>query len=531
MVLKWNGFNQRLTSTFLHRSVIFFAIIIGCMLQMACRNTPHTPGIFSVKTFGAKGDSSTLDTKAIQEAIDAAEKAGGGTVVLTPGVYSSGTLFLKSNVTLRVEAGAVLKGSPRLEDYTALTWGHNNDRQPYHLLVAKDVHHITIEGAGIIDGNGIAFWKDYDPAMDPQWILAKEQKISPMLEVQNCTDVQIRDVTLTTGGGWTVHLYDSERIQVRGAKIINNVFAPNGDGIDISGCTDVVISDCIIKTCDDAICLKTMVDSKECKRITVTNCIIECSCAALKIGNESFRDISQVVFSNCVIYNSSRAFAVYAESAGTVEDIIVDNIVTDSKTPLLFNRPIHLSLYMPEPGAGSRNGDWMFKEGKQWNYEGRKPRLRNITITNFHATTQGRILMTAGEGYMIENLTLRNVVLTYPWIENPEARIDSVKSSQFAPVRREAKMAKAAIVAENIQNFFLDHVTVNWPEFDTIPSDWFFNRKIANGTLTPFYDTARQARQADFSVLWGRNIPGAIINMPFAKASALSLPVQDIKIR
>lgn len=524
-----NKTKLRFSSGFIKSKIAYLLCYLISMFMLACQSSEQQPGLFFAQAYGAKGDSTTLDTKAIQAAIDAAEKAGGGTVVLTPGIYSSGTLFLKNNVILRVEAGAVLKGSPRLEDYTPLTWGHNNDRQPYHLILAKDVHHVTIEGAGTIDGNGQAFWKDYDPAKDPQWILAKAEKISPMLEVQNCTDVQIKDVTLTTGGGWTVHLYDSERIQVQGAKIINNVFAPNGDGIDISGCTDVVISDCIIKTCDDAICLKTMVDTKECKRITVTNCIIECSCAALKIGNESFRDIRQVVFSNCVVYNSSRAFAVYAESAGTVEDIIVDNIVTDSKTPLLYNRPIHLSLYLPEPGAGSRNGDWMFKEGKQWDYEGRKPRLRNVTITNFHATTQGRILITAGEGYMIENLTLRNVVLTYPWIENPETRVDSIKSSQFAPVGREAKMANAAIVAENISNFYLDHVIVNWPETDTIPEDWFFVRKIANGTLTPFYDTDRRARQAEFSVLWGRNIPGAVINMPFARASDSKLSTLNVQ--
>jgi hypothetical protein len=498
--------------------------ILPLFLLHACKSLSEQTGLYSVRAFGARGDSATLDTKAIQAAIDAAYKAGGGTVVLTPGIYRSGTIFLKSHVTLRVEGGAVLKGSADLNDYVPMTWGHNRDRQPYHLVVARDAQNVTIEGSGTIDGNGQAFWQAYDPTKDPQWIMPKELKISPMMEIRECRDVRIRDVTLTTGGGWTLHLYNSDRVQVQGARILNNVQAPNGDGIDISGCTDVTISDCIIKTCDDGICLKTMVDSRESRRVTVTNCIIECFCAALKIGNESFRDISQVTFSNCVIYQSSRAFAIYAESAGTVEDVVVNNIVTDSRAPLLYNRPIHLSLRLPEPGNGGTNGDWMFKEGRQWDYQGRKPRMRNITITNFHAKTQGRILMTAQDGYMIENLTLQNVVLTYPWIENPETHVDAVRSSQFASVRREAKMAKAAVVAENIRHFNLDNLTINWPETDTIPAGWYFPRKIANGTLEPFIDTSHKARQAAFSALWGTNLQQSIVRIPNARSSSSSLP-------
>ncbi|MEM1136820.1 MAG: glycosyl hydrolase family 28 protein [Bacteroidota bacterium] len=510
---------MKMYQSFRLKVLLFLILIASCQPQQET-----DVGFFNIVKYGAVGDGKTLNTKSIQQAIDAAFEAGGGTVIIPPGKYVSGTIFLKDNVTLRVEGGATLFGSPNIEDYTEMTWGHNKDRQPYHLVMAKDAKNITIEGAGTIDGNGQSFWKEYDPSKDPQWIMAQELKVSPMMEIQDCVDVRIKDVTLTTGGGWTLHLYDSERIQVQGAKIINNVFAPNGDGIDISGCSDVTISDCIIKTCDDAICVKTMVDTKEAKRIAVTNCIIECSCAALKIGNETFRDIKQITFSNCIIYNSSRAFAVYAESAGTVEDITVNNIITDSKAPLLYNRPIHLSLYLPEPGAGGRNGDWMFKEKKQWNYEGRKPKLRNITISNFHAKTGGRILMTAGEGYMIENLTLRDVIMTYPWIEDPVPFVDDVTSSQFAPVRREAKMAKAAIVTENIKNFTLDNLIINWPETKEMPEDWQFEKKIANGTLKAFFPESTQARQAELSVIWGKNIQQGRINVPFAQASSTSMP-------
>jgi hypothetical protein len=489
----------------------------------------HYSGYLNIKDFGARGDSATLNTTAIQSAIDAAAAQGGGTVTVPPGVYLSGTIFLKDNTTLDVQSGAKILGSPNIEDYAVMTWGHNKDRQPRHLIVGKDARNIAIIGGGTIDGNGPAFWEDFDPAEDPQWKMAKPLKISPMVEIQDCQDVRIKDVLLLTGGGWTLHLYDSDRIQVQGVKIINDLFAPNGDGIDISGCHDVTISDCIIKTCDDAICLKTMVDTRDCKRVTVTNCVIECSCAALKIGNETFRDIKQVTFSNSVIYGSSRAFAIYAESAGTVEDIVVDNIITDSRAPLLYNRPIHLSLYLPEPGAGGRNGDWMHQEKKQYDYEGRKPRLRNVTITNFHAKTGGRILMTAGDGYAIENLTLRNVNLTYPWIEDPVPHVDEVTSSQFAPVKRAAKVAKAAIVTENIHNFVLDNVMINWPETEEVPADWQFPKKIANGTLKGFYPTRTEARQAELKVLYGRGLKNAILNTPLAKSSDGQQPYYDLK--
>lgn len=484
---------------------------------------------FNIVDFGAKGDSVTLCTKAIQRAIDAAEKKGGGTVIIPPGIYLSGTIFLKSNVTMEVQAEAKIFGSADTLDYVKMTWGHNADRQPYHLIVAKEAQNITICGSGTIDGNGHAFWKEWHSDSLPQWIRAKDTKISPMMEIQACKDVRIKDIKLLTGGGWTLHLYNSERVQVQGIKILNNLYAPNGDGIDISGCSDVTISDCIIRTCDDAICLKTMVDTRECKRITVTNCILECLCAALKIGNETFRDISQVTFSNCVIYGSSRAFAIYAESAGTISDITVSNIISDTKVPLLYNRPIHISLYLPDPGAGSRNGDWLFREGKQWNYEGRKPKLKNIIIHNFISTTDGRILITAGDGYMIENLILRDIILNYPWVENPIPYVDEVKSSQFAPVKKEAKTATAALVLENIQNLVAENIIVNWPESDTVPSEWQFRKKIANGTHTSFYPKYTKAVEKAFNGIYGRGLQGGYINTPLLSASDKNTLVYNIK--
>jgi hypothetical protein len=507
------------------RSLLIIALA-ACMYACLGSSGNH---IYNILDYGARGDSSFVNTLAIQRAIDACTAAGGGTVLVPPGIYISGTIHLKDNVKFEVMAGATILGSADLADYYEHKWGHNNDRQPYHLILAYRAKNIEICGGGIIDGNGPAFWKDFEPDSLPQWIMAKELKISPMFEVEECTDVRISDVTLKTGGGWTLHLYNSDHVQVRGVKILNNVYAPNGDGIDITGCYDVTISDCIIKTCDDAICVKTTVDSRDSKRIVVTNCVIECLCAALKIGNESFRDISQITFSNCVIYGSSRAFAIYAESAGTISDIVVDNIVTDSQVPLLYNRPIHLSLYLPAPGAGNRNGDWMFKDKVQWDYQGREPQMKNITISNFTAKTEGRILITAEDGRFIENLKLSNINLTYPWIENPITYVDEVKSSQFAPVKRSAKIAPAAMVLENVKNLQLSGLNITWPESDEVPMDWQFKKKIANGTLNSFFPVYGKAVEVDFHAIYGRGLSGGFIQAYGLTATSPVLKPIDIK--
>lgn len=509
------------TKSFLtaHSKLLVFVLLV---LTGPLANGAFKP-YFLITDYGAKGDSTTLCTAFIQKALDEAEKQGGGRVLVPPGVFSSGTIFMRNNVTLEVMAGAKIVGSPNIKDYVMDTWGHNRDRQPYHLIVGFRKHNFEICGGGMIDGNGPAFWQPFDMKTLPGWILAKDLKVSPMLEFKECQDVRVKDITLKTGGGWTMHLYDSDQCQVNGVKILNNLFSPNGDGIDISGCHDVTVSDCIIKTCDDAICLKTMGDSRECKRITVTNCIIECSCAALKIGNESFRDISQVTFSNCVIYNSNRAIGLYAEGAGHVSDVAISNIVCDSKAPFLYNRPIHISLLERKLPNGGVYGGEIGITGKYYDAEGRVASMKNISISNFISKTDGRILITAEPGKMIENLTLRDISLAYPFIEDPLLNVDKIKSAQFSPFNPDAKKAKAAVVVENVLNLTMDNLSIQWPREKTPPKDWQHPKRIANGTMEPFFPDYSKAKQTEFHAFWGKNLQGGYVFAPTAQASDLSL--------
>lgn len=467
---------------------------------------------------GAIPDGKTLNTAVIQQAIDKAYSHGGGTVLLDSGVFVSGTIFLKSNVTLHIGVGATLLGSSRIEDYSELTWGHNVDRQPYHLIVSDNARNITIEGKGTIDGNGEFFWQDYEKNSDgsmvvPRWIKAKKLKVSPLIEITRSQNVFVNDVTIKSGGGWCLHFFDSDVIKVKGVNIENNLYSPNSDGIDITGCSDVIISDCYIKTCDDAICLKTTPDSRSCHRVTVINCVIETLCVALKLGcTESSKDITDVAFSNCVVNKSSRAVMIGMRDGATYDRITISNIVANTNAPLIFNRPIQILVnrLTPESKLGT---------------------VRNVLISNFICQTEGRILLTCAEGGTLENVVLRDIILGYPMIEDPKLYIQGSGSSQFPKLsdHPEAGSAHAALVAENIKNLVVENMIINWPQTDTTHIDWQHPERIENGTSRIHRPDYSKARQAEFSAIWARNIEGGYIRTPLLKSSSKSKPVFDIK--
>lgn len=463
---------------------------------------------YDITAYGAVGDGVTLSTTAIQKAIDEAARAGGGKIMIPPGTWQSGTVFLKSNTTLHLSAGATLLGSPNIEDYTEMTWGHNKDRQPFHLIVAKGQQNISIEGKGTIDGNGKAFWNPFETdaagnMVVPRWIMAKDLKVSPLIELTGSQNVYVRDVTIKTGGGWNLHIHDCDLVKIHGINIINNLYSPNSDGIDITGSSDVIISDCYIKTCDDAICLKTTPDSRSCHRITITNCVLETLCVGLKLGcNESFKDITDVTMSNCVVNNSSRAVGLYVREGAVYERININNIVANTNAPLIFNRPIQFMVEKrnPESPAGG---------------------IRDVTISNFTATTEGRILLTAADGGFLENITMRDITLRYPMIEDPRPMVEGSGSSQFPKIDRhpEAMGALAAIVADNVKGLQLDNFQVFWPTTEATPEKWAHPERIENGSLRIHRQDYSNARQTEFSVLWGKNLKGGQIKAPSAEPS------------
>ena len=442
----------------------------------------------SIKLTGASPDTTVVSTVQIQKAIDMVAAAGGGRVIIPPGQWVTGTLFLKSYVYLHLEPGAILLGSRNLKDYPLQEWRHESPGKLRHLVTAKKQHHTGITGQGTIDGRGPSFWEPIKQM--PDWIVGNPDRITRWIEFTNCQDVLIRDVTLTSSPEWTLHLFECDRVTVDNIRIENHMFGPNNDGIDISGCRDVRVSNCYIRTCDDGICLKTLKENGVCERITVTNCIIETSCAALKIGNETFNDIRQVTFSNCVVPKSSRAVAIYSEDGGNVEDIVVSNIVMDNNAPLILNRPIHISNWKKGSKAGI---------------------MRNIRLENIVCKTNGRVLFTAQEGCILENLTIKGLTLQYMYLEDPYPLADSARSAQFSPRNKEARKQRAAIIAEGVTNLQLHDVSILWPEKE-VPTEWRLPVKIENGfkyrTIKPDYSVSKPC---SFHVLYTSQCTGTAL--------------------
>ncbi len=235
-----------------------------------------------VEDHGAKGDGTTLDTAAIQAAIEACTAAGGGEVLFGPHRYLTGSLELRSNVTLKLDPRAVVLGSENLADYT------NGG-----LIRGNGVTNTGIEG-GTIDGRGDIWWEKARSYTGPAWRETAQfeyqaKKRPSFVRFSGCSKVVVRDVLLTGSPSWTLHLYRSTDCLVERVKIRNPLYGPNTDGIDINSCQRVTVRDCDIITGDDGIVLKSTDPGHDhpSEDILVERCTIWSACNCLKIGTET----------------------------------------------------------------------------------------------------------------------------------------------------------------------------------------------------------------------------------------------------
>ncbi len=324
------------------------------LLSMVCPGTAAAERgkVFSVAKYGAVGDGKTMDTAAIQKAIDAAA-ADGGTVTFPAGVYLTGSLFVKSGVTLRIDSGVTLTGSQHIEDYPMMptrvagiemTW-------PSALINVYKQSHVHIVGNGVIDGNGRVFWEVFfrlrklDEPRGMRWAADYDARRPRLMQIFDAGDVTVGGgLKLQRSGFWTVHICYSRKVVVNGVTINNNIDGkgPSTDGVDIDSSSHILVEHVDVTNNDDALCLKAGRDAdglrvnRPTEDVVIRDSIIRQAAAGVTFGSETsggFRHIEiynlhvLAPTPNGILFKSAQTRGGYAEDI-RIHNIRMDNVPT-----------------------------------------------------------------------------------------------------------------------------------------------------------------------------------------------------------
>jgi polygalacturonase len=297
--------------------------------------------VYDITQFGAQGDDQTDCTQAIQTAIDSASRYG-GSVVFPTGTFLSGTVYLKSNITVTLTQNAVWKGIPDPEAYPDQTPSHPSRLDIYSrkaMLYADGVENIVLQGTGTFYPQG-----EHPVYQDG---IADSPTRPYGLWMIGCQDIIVQDWHMKQSAYWMQRYLHCQRLRISGLRVYNHANL-NNDGIDIDGCQDVIVSDCHVDSSDDALCFKSE-GGWDTRDVVVTNCLLSSHATAFKLGTGSIGGFQRMTISNLVI-KPSRApevrhqlkmkgglagIDIMTVDGGIVEDILIENVTMDSiETPL-----------------------------------------------------------------------------------------------------------------------------------------------------------------------------------------------------
>lgn len=437
-------------------------------------------GPHNVRDHGARGDGVAKDTAAVQAAVDAAAKQGGGVVFLPAGNYLCGTIHLKSNITVEISAGARLTASPDEGDfakYEDLPFKPVDDRETtyfrYALLAGEGVERVAIRGEGVIDGNR-----------------AKRGGPKPVA-FKNSSFLSIRDVTIRNAPNYAVSLLGCEHVDIDGVTIVNGYC----DGIDPDCSRFVRISNCYVDAYDDNICLKSSMAlgrPRVTEHVTVTNCVLRTNRNHLKMGTESRGGFKNVAISNCALLGRDNGrpalsgIAVESVDGAGIEGISITGItMRDTRAPI-FVRLGNRGRGMAAPAPGY---------------------VRNVSISNVVALGGTLASSVTGlAGHPVRHITLSDIDLTMEGggramgLEVPEAPEKYPQASMFGD------LPAHSLYARHVEGLTLRNFKTRWTRQDARPAAVFDD--VRDLELQGFRSNAPPAPQP---LLWFHSVVGALM--------------------
>lgn len=314
---------------------------------------------YPASLFNIYSDGVTLNTKSIQFAIDYIHGQGGGRLVFYVGRYLTGSIHLKSNVTIELKEGAALTGALNPFEYEKIGWTA--------LIFAHDQKNIAITGKGVIDGQGRFLARNVTDVIQKGLIKDTFRHDRPEAETRavliyfrNCENINMKEVTLRNAASW-VQVYDQCKNLTIDRMHVDSKAYWNNDGIDIVDCEEVSITNSYVDASDDGICLKSHDASKVCKNVVIRNNTIRSSANGIKFGTAAYGGFSNIKIVNNKVFDTYRsAITLAAVDGGFVENVEVDSLESYNTGNVIFLR------------IGER-------------VKGKKGRLENIIISNVYA--------------------------------------------------------------------------------------------------------------------------------------------------
>ncbi|NDP19977.1 MAG: hypothetical protein GZ091_02685 [Paludibacter sp.] len=500
----------------------FFFCIIAMLIFSVGSLKASTNGFYNVKDFGAIGNGQNLDSPGINNAIDAAVKSGGGTVYLPAGTYLSGSIHMKSNINLFLDAGCVILGAPQdigaydPEEEVVGTQYQDGGHTYFHnsLIWGENLKNVSITGHGMINGGGLVR-------------SSKESNEGPVgkatkaIALKLCNNVVIRDITIFHGGHFA--------ILVTGCNMVlldNLIIDTNRDGIDIDCCTNTMVSNCLVNSPgDDAICPKSSFALGKkviTENLTITNCQVSAykegtlidgtliefkpegmggRNGRIKFGTESNGGFRNCTVSNCT-FKFCRGLALEEVDGGIMENITITNLTMSD----INGYPIYITL-----GERNRDPDTTAV-----------PVGKNIIISNIVATmidSLSGIHITGTPKYYLENIRISNVL----FINNGRGakELGDIDLPELGKGYPEVKRLKSAtpsygLYARHVKNLDISDVRVDYniedkrPAIACVDVDGLeidnFKARVAVGTKAGIFQSVKNLAIYNSPVLDGMKV-------------------------